>query len=58
MQKLGCKLCDVCSKILTIPYIEVIVKDGRPRRHYCSDTCRLKHSEKNIQQINYIRDEI
>ena len=57
MQKLWDKLCDACNKIITVPYIEIIVRDGRPRRHYCSDACRLKHSEKNVQQINYINDE-
>ena len=58
MQKLWNKLCDACGKSIEPPYIEVTVKDGRPTRHYCSDECRLKHSEKNIKQINYIRDEI
>lgn len=56
MQKLWYKLCDVCSKILQETYIEVIIKDGRPTRHYCSDECRLKHSEKNVKQINYINE--
>jgi len=58
MQKLWDKRCNVCNRIITVPYIEVIIKDGRPKRHYCSDNCRLQHSEKNIQQINYIRDEV
>jgi hypothetical protein len=56
MQKLYDRICNVCLTIIVSPYIEVTTING-DKRHYCNDECRLKHSEKNIKQINYIKND-
>jgi len=57
MQKLWDKICeiDTCRKILRPPYIDVTLISGK-HRHYCSDECRLKHSEKNVKDIKYVAE--
>lgn len=54
MQKLYDKICNSCLSLLRHNYIEITTTQNK-KRHYCNDECRLKHSEKNVKQINYIK---
>lgn len=52
MQKLWDKTCNFCGCVIKLPYIEVTTVSG-DIRHYCGDSCRKAHSNKNVKQINY-----
>lgn len=51
MQKLHCKICDRCNKVLDESTM-ITVKGKKRDLHYCSEECRDKHLSKK-----HIRDE-